>query len=288
MIKIDSVVVLSTYFGNRSKYPMDGNATLYVLYDFLNYYRTFDFGVECDIIVVNHDVTTFLDFEKLISKERQEFYIKSKELLNNFNGIKLLHGGEIKIIHRDWNNGIGMGVASFNFAYEKFRHRYNYWFLNEDDNKLIIPGQFKELINKLNKNDKISYCSWFKSTCLCVTSTYYLDIMYNKLGHLLGSYTPLSINAQINSIEKMNYAEQHIEEIQSKRRNEGDTAANGWMSFWNNVGYIGEGGPSSGFFANRTSHMENKNQTPRIIINEKDELTINYGEKIEKIEKWIK
>lgn len=291
--KIDSVVVLSTYFGNRCKYPMDVNSALYVLYDVLNHYISFDFGIPCDIVVVDHDVTTLNNFDKEINENTKKIVYKSKELLDKFNDQKLLNGGKIKILHRNWNNGGGMAMASFNYVFEQFRNEYFYWFFNEDDVKIMKCGHFKDLIGILNSDDKIALASIWRDSPLGVSNTFYLNKMYNKFGKLLGTYIELSKEAQIRSIQKVEYFDWNDGELGNKRRIEGDLGQNGWNSFFNSIGYRIERSNDE-FHHNcilyyRVNHTINKNQTPRIIVNEKDELIlINADGKEEKIEKWIK
>lgn len=311
--KVNSTIVLSTYLGNRCKYPMDVSATLYVLYDALNHYLSFDFGIPCDIVLVNHDVTTLYNFDKIISEETRKLIYKGKELFSEFEGKELFNGGTIKLLNRDWNNGCGMAMASFSYAFNQFRDKYEYWFFNEDDVKIMKKGYFKELIDILNIDDKIALASSWRDSPLGVSSTFYLDKMYNKYGKLLGTYDELSKESQIKSIEKQEYFSWDDGDMGSKRRIEGSDGQNGWNKFFNNIGYRIEKNEDE-FHHNcvlypRLSHVLNKHQTPRIIISEEDELIIirsSISKEIinivpialrsmlechverEKIDKWIK
>lgn len=297
--KIDSAVVISTYFGNRCKYPMDINATLYVLYDSLNHYISFDFGLPCNIIIVNHDVTRLKDFDKIISEDTKKLICKGQELLNEFKGIKLFNGGEIKIVDRPWNDGSGMAMSSFNYAFEKFKEEYNYWLFNEDDVKIKKSRFFKELIDILNSDDKIAFVSLWKTISLGVSNTFYMSKMYEQCGRLKGTYKELTMASQIKSIERQPYFDWFSEmnehsELGSKRKEEGDDGQNGWKPFFESNGYKIVGfHPTScephNEMYNRVNHTINKDQTPRIEINEKNESVLIYSDgRKEIINKWIK
>lgn len=77
-----------------------------------------DPGVECDTIIVNHDV----------GWKRGNAYLAS------LNGTRTF-AGSIKVITRD---NYGGSLGGYDFAYQEFRHQYDYWTFTEDD--ILISG----------------------------------------------------------------------------------------------------------------------------------------------------
>ena len=296
MNEINSVIVLSIYFGNRAivpySYPFDGDDTLYVIYDALNHYRHFNFGVPCDIVVINHDITTFPDFKNCISEERQKFYVKSKQLLDMFNGEKLLHGGwVIKIMHRDWNNGNGMAMASFQFVYNENKYKYKYWFYNSDDTKIMKENCFKDMIDKLNSDDKIGFVSIYQTAGIGVTSSFYLDKLYDSLKDM-SFITEISKEFQIKFLNKIvKLSDEYVEQYVKRYKLENYVIQWDWNGFFNNIGYSVIAGAQDmrGDYLHRYGKDQNYTaKFPKIIINEKDEPIIIYPDgNQEKIDKWI-
>lgn len=118
--------VIATYFGPRRYFPRDAKDTINLIKEVVNTEINVDPGVDLDVILVNHDfgnseVTNFLD---------------------SLNGTKLNRGNLI-IINRPWENGTGMSYSSYNYAFEKYRNEYDYWFFTEDDVITILPDYYK-------------------------------------------------------------------------------------------------------------------------------------------------
>ena len=136
--------VVATYFGERRTYPRNMNEAKIVFSKLITNEITLNPGVnQLDTIIVNHDCGN----------------IEANEYLNSLDG-KKTYSGKIKIVHRPWNNGIGMSFASFNYAFEKFRDDYDYWFFQEDDYKVIYENYYSEGIEILNKNPKLAYLGY--------------------------------------------------------------------------------------------------------------------------------
>ena len=84
---------------------------------------------------------------------------EGNKYLDSLDGLKT-YSGRIKVIHRPWNQGIGMSFASFNYAFEKFKGEYDYWFFQEDDYKLIHENYYLKGIEILNKNPKLAFLGY--------------------------------------------------------------------------------------------------------------------------------
>ena len=136
--------IVSVYFGNRQRYPHTSEDTLIMLKDFIKNEISLNPGVDqLDTILVNHNCN---------NKEGNKY-------LDSLEGLKT-HSGNIKVIHRPWNKGIGMSFASFNYAFEQFRDDYDYWFFQEDDYKLIHENYYSKGIEILNKNPKLAFLGY--------------------------------------------------------------------------------------------------------------------------------
>ena len=138
--------VVATYFGPRrnhggsNKNSLTGGDAIRLLTELVEYETTISSGVKKDTIIVNHDFG----------------HKEGKKFLNKINGIKT-KDGKIIILNRDWNNGIGESYGSFNYAFEKFKDKYNYWFFNEDDYHLVEPNYFSSMINQLEENNEVAF-----------------------------------------------------------------------------------------------------------------------------------
>ena len=110
-----AVHVLATYFGNRRNYPSTKYQVVEVLNAQIESLYNLDVGVDCDLLIVNHDI------------EDPEIY----EYLKNLEGIKLKNG-VVKILNRPIVNK-DLSFGSYKYAFHKFEDEYDYWFFNEDD-----------------------------------------------------------------------------------------------------------------------------------------------------------
>ena len=160
--------VIATYFGPRrtniefhNESNMGGaipkesgiNSTINAIIKLIKHEKSIDSGVFMDTIIVNHDIS---DISKIS---------KAKKLLNDIDGIPT-RNGVIKVINRPWNNGIGGSFGSFNYAYQKFKDVYDYWFFTEDNVIQIKDGYFKICIEQLKKDDSIGFICGYKYTTL--------------------------------------------------------------------------------------------------------------------------
>tara|TARA_R110002020_G_scaffold450346_2_gene663938 strand:+ start:503 stop:1351 length:849 start_codon:yes stop_codon:yes gene_type:complete len=93
-----------------------------------------------DIIIVNHDCK---------HKEGNDY-------LNSIDNLKT-YCGVVKVLHRKWNKGQGMCMGSYEYAFQKFKLKYDYWFFHEDDYKIVEKGYYKNGIELLNKEKDIAF-----------------------------------------------------------------------------------------------------------------------------------
>ena len=77
-----------------------------------------DPGIECDTIIVNNDVG----------------WKRGNRYLASLDGARTL-SGVFKIVDRE---NYGSSLGGYNYAYEKFKHLYDYWTFTEDD--ILING----------------------------------------------------------------------------------------------------------------------------------------------------
>jgi len=136
--------VVSTYFGVRHNYPYNGNDTINMLKDFIKNEKNLDPGVDnLDVIFINHDCGE----------------TQGKEFLNTMNGTSI-YCGKIRVFHREWNSGAGISLGSFNYAFEKLKNEYDYWFFIEDDYKVVKKDYYIKGIEILNKNKDVAFVGY--------------------------------------------------------------------------------------------------------------------------------
>ncbi len=139
--------VIATYFGPRRRHPHMVAETIEWLKGVVQLEQNLDKGDYCDTIIVNHDVTPFLkNGDKAID------YLRSIDGMLTRNGI-------IKILHREWNRGIGGSFGSFSYAFGKFRKEYYYWFFTEDNVVQVRGNYLKESIDLLKKTKGCFVCA---------------------------------------------------------------------------------------------------------------------------------
>ena len=84
---------------------------------------------------------------------------KGNDFLNELDGEKI-HNGTIKILHRPWEEGKGISLSSFNYAFELLNNTYDYWFFQEDDYKLMHNNYYKKGIKLLEEEKKVAYIGY--------------------------------------------------------------------------------------------------------------------------------
>ena len=142
--KIRNCKVISTYFGVRRHYPYDYNDTIQVLKDSIQNEIELDPGVDnLDVILINHDCGVEPGNKFLKSIDGKEIFC-----------------GKIRVISREWDEGKGISLGSFDYAFKKLQDQYDYWFFQEDDYKLVKPNYYGNGVKMLQHNPNIGFVGY--------------------------------------------------------------------------------------------------------------------------------
>ena len=142
LIMNKNCTVISTYFGERRTPPSGLNATMEYMDVQLKYLKELDSGVDSDILIVNHECSYDDDPEK-----------KSLKFLSEFHESKTING-KIKILNRPRKYGLGASFKSFDYAFQRFKQDYEYWFFIEDDVGIFLSNYFLYCIKQLRDEEK--------------------------------------------------------------------------------------------------------------------------------------
>jgi hypothetical protein len=140
-----NVKVISTYFGPRRTRPHLIGETIDWLKEIVELECRLDKGVFADTIIVNHDIAALME-----GGEKAHDFLKSLDGTPTRNGV-------IRVINRPWDRGIGGSFRSFNYAFEMFRDKYDYWFFDEDNVVMIGERYFKRCIEQLQADSSIAF-----------------------------------------------------------------------------------------------------------------------------------
>lgn len=136
--------IVSTYFGERHNYPYNSEDTIEMLGDLTKHEKEINPGVDnLDIIFVNHDCH---------NKEGNYF-------INSLDGTDV-YCGKVRVIHRPWDDGGGVSMASFNYAFNEFSEEYDNWFFQEDDYKIMLPGYYGVGVGLLDSNEGVAFIGY--------------------------------------------------------------------------------------------------------------------------------
>lgn len=141
-----SCTVVACYFGERRNYPHNTEGAIKVNEFNINRLKNLDTGVKSDLILVNHLSGTKNPARKI-----------SKDFLLQYDGQKTKNG-KIKILHRPYQNGIGLGFKSFDYAFKKLKNQYEYWFYLEDDFTISTEKYLSKCIKQLKALKKQNVC----------------------------------------------------------------------------------------------------------------------------------
>tara|TARA_R110002051_G_scaffold103182_3_gene174876 strand:- start:381 stop:1307 length:927 start_codon:yes stop_codon:yes gene_type:complete len=142
--KIRNCKVIATYFGIRRHYPYECNDTIQVLKDSIQNEIDLDPGVDnLDVILINHDCGV----------------VKGNEFLQSLDG-KEIFCGKIRVISREWDEGKGISLGSFDYAFKKLQDDYDYWFFQEDDYKLVKPNYYGNGVKILEENSRVGFVGY--------------------------------------------------------------------------------------------------------------------------------
>ena len=173
--------IIATYFGIRRDYPFKVEQTMELLETVIENEKALDPGIdELDTIIINHDFGND----------------KSRKFIDSLNGIKT-HSGKVIAINRDWEDGIGMSFKSFNYAYEKFKDNYDYWFFTEDDYLMVLDKYYIKFINQLDNDPRVAYVGGYREP----------STIYDENGYIekTGGYDPHCHGG--NGLTHINYLE---------------------------------------------------------------------------------
>lgn len=129
-----AVQVMATYLGPRRHYPKNKYEGLDLINKQIIYHKHLDLGVECDLLIVNHD-----DGDEEV-----------KKALDQYNEIDIFNG-KVKILHRPRIN-LDLSFGSYKYAFFHYQNDYDYWYFNEDDVIILNDNAVKDMINIL-END---------------------------------------------------------------------------------------------------------------------------------------
>ena len=68
--------------------------------------------------------------------------------------------GRVRVLHRKWDRGEGMCMASYEYAFKRFKKEYDYWFFHEDDYKIIEKNYYKKGVELLDKEKDIAFVGY--------------------------------------------------------------------------------------------------------------------------------
>ncbi len=134
-----AVQVLATYFGNRRNYPQNKIQVSEVLNKQIESLYNLDVGIDCDLLIVNHDIEDPLVYD----------------YLSSISGIKIKNG-EVRILHRPIVNR-DLSFGSYKYAFHKFEDEYDYWFFNEDDIFPLRENYIKEMIDIIENDSLVGF-----------------------------------------------------------------------------------------------------------------------------------
>jgi len=103
-----------------------------------------DNGTPVDTIIVNN-------------KDKHHLYKEGDKYLDSINGTETKNG-KLTVLTRP---NVGRSFGGYNYAYQQFRDKYEYWVFFEDDHLLIDPYFIKNSINHLNKHPEVAFVSVF-------------------------------------------------------------------------------------------------------------------------------
>lgn len=149
--------VVTTFFGERRTWPKNSRQTRKMFENMIESEKSIDAGVDCDIIIVNHQLDEIVMDVTTKKKLADKFeYGQVTELLDSVNGIKTKNG-TIITMNRPWDKGTGFGFKSRNYVQEKYQDDYEYWFFIEDDLNFLKDNYFKKCIDILEKYPECAF-----------------------------------------------------------------------------------------------------------------------------------
>tara|TARA_Y100000310_G_scaffold38516_1_gene36097 strand:+ start:254 stop:1072 length:819 start_codon:yes stop_codon:yes gene_type:complete len=136
--------IVTSYFGPRRTYPRNYEESVDLFKKMFSYDSKVDAGIKHDTVIVNH-----LTADESVNN-------KVKKLLLDYDGAETKNG-PVKIIHRPHENGEGIGFKSRQYAYDKYKDDYEFWFFAEDDYNFFYDFYYKKCIDVLKQNKNTAF-----------------------------------------------------------------------------------------------------------------------------------
>ena len=134
-----AVQVMATYLGSRRHYPKNKQEVLDLIKKQIVYHKNLDLGIECDLLIVNHDTG-----DKT-----------SKDILDRYEGEPIFNG-KVRILHRPRIN-YDLSFGSYKYAFFKYQNDYDYWYFNEDDVIILYDNAIKDMIHILESDVNVGF-----------------------------------------------------------------------------------------------------------------------------------
>ena len=137
-----SLKVIAVYAGPRREWSDRDSIeeSRKIINCWLNLLKTVNYGEGMDVVFVNSEPDSYQDNEK---------YKSFVSMLNNLKGKKIKTGGKIMIEHRP---NMGFMLGAYNYAFNKYKEDYNYFWFSEDDRFNIIEGSLVNGIEKIESS----------------------------------------------------------------------------------------------------------------------------------------
>ena len=154
-----------------------------------------DYGYPMDLLLVNHypNEKDLKYDDKFKDEEGYKTYI---DFFNSLNGTETKNG---KIITHDQENKAVSGVG-WDYAYQKYKNDYDYWYFCEDDVITIKDNVMARAVRALEQLEDVIFIStlgWWKHATvkkrvprgwIGITKTNYIEKYFtDKEGHILGT-----------------------------------------------------------------------------------------------------
>jgi hypothetical protein len=140
-----NVKVLAVYLGYRRGFPATPKDTYQMLEFLIHKEKTLDQGCEYDTLLVYNKLQNKLDIDG-------EIWLRKCELLlQSINDTPTKCG---KFILEPREN-VGFSFGAFNYAFQKYKHLYDYWLFSEDDQIIVVDNCYAQAIRQFETRKHI-------------------------------------------------------------------------------------------------------------------------------------
>ena len=153
-----SLKVIAVYAGDRRQWADKNGAeeSCKIVECWAHLLKTINYGSGMDVLFVNNEVDNKED------EGYKSFVLKLNSLINK----KIKTGGKIMVEHRP-NTGLMMG--SYNYAFQKYKNDYDYFWFTEDDRFNVVEGSLTNGIEKIEKSKNTDNAVGFVCTQALIT-----------------------------------------------------------------------------------------------------------------------